>query len=388
MNILFVTGQFAGSARDRALGGMARSVFKSAKAMQDRGHRVCILTVDAMDKEWDYQGISVISVEAYYNNKDKSTIKFLYDVFKREFVIQRKIHELHKKEHIDIIQYTGWFGIGLLHYSKIPAVMRISSYTRAEFPNEFSKERFWLLSKIELLAANRMNYVFGPGKNVVREVEKDLRKKVGVIETPYESEKVESAIPTCAKKIDGRKYILFFGRLSIEKGIYVIDKIIYRILKQYPDICFVFAGLITTNNGERIDDRIKRSAAEFRERIIFSGVVPRGELTYLIRNASFIIMPSILDNFPNTCAEAMDEGKVVIGTDGSSLEQFITDGYNGLLAKPGDAESLYKKIVQVMNMSQDEKQEMGNCAKECVKKWNIKDYSKKMERIYERLVRQ
>lgn len=388
MNILFVTGQFAGSARDRALGGMARSVFKSAKGMQDRGHRVCILTVDAVSKEWNYQGIPIISVEAYYDNKDMSSIRLIYNVMQREYLIEEKIRELHKKEKIDVIQYTGWFGIGLLHYSKIPAVMRISSYTKVMLKRDYSRSRCCLLSALEILAAKRMNYVFGPGKKVAQEFEKDLHRKVKVIETPYVRELDHCVIPACAKKIDGRKYILFFGRLSIEKGIYVIDKIIYRILKQYPDIYFVFAGLITTNNGERIDDRIKRSAAECRERIIFSGVVPRGELTYLIRNASFIIMPSILDNFPNTCAEAMDEGKIVIGTDGSSLEQFITDGYNGLLAKPGDAESLYKKIVQVMNMSQDEKQEMGNCAKECVKKWNIKDYSKKMERIYERLVRQ
>lgn len=388
MNILFVTGQFACGPRDRTLGGMAKSVFKSARGMQDRGHQVFILTVDDRDKEWDYQGIPVISVGAYYDNRDKSNVKFLYDVLHREYVIERKIKELHEKKCIDVIQYTGWFGIGLLHGNKIPAVMRISSYTKAEFPNEYARKRFWLLSKLELLAAKRMNFVFGPGEKVAHEVEMDLGKKVGVIETPYESEISECRIPVCMKRINGRRYVLFFGRLSIEKGIYVIDEIIYRILKQYPDLYFVFAGLVTTNDGERIDDRLRRSAAEYKERIIFSGVVPRGELIYLIQNADFIVMPSILDNFPNTCAEAMDEGKIVIGTDGSSLEQFITDGYNGLLAEPGDAESLYQKVVQVMNMGRDERLGMENHAKERVKKWNIKEYSMKIEKIYIKLIKQ
>lgn len=171
MNILFVTGQFAMNSRDKSLGGMALSVFKGAKGLQNRGHQVCILTVDSTDKEWDYQGVPVISIDVYYNNKDNYNIRFLWDVLKREYTIEKAICKLHRKWHIDIIQYTGWFGIGLFHYHKIPAVMRISSYTKAEFKNEFSLSRYWLLSKLELLAARRMNYVFGPGKNVAFEVE-------------------------------------------------------------------------------------------------------------------------------------------------------------------------------------------------------------------------
>lgn len=387
MNILFVTGQFARNSRDRALGGMARAVFKGARGMQDRGHQVRILTVDVLNKEWDYQGIPVISVEAFFDNKEKSTVKLLCDVIHREYAIEKKIQELHEKERIDIIQYTGWFGIGLFHYSRIPAIMRISSYTKVMLKRDFSWGRCRLLSVFEVLAAKRMNFVFGPGKYIAHEFTKDFHKKVGVIETPYVREESACSVPACARKIKDKQYILFFGRLSIEKGIYVIDEIIYRILKQYPNLYFVFAGLITVNQGERIDERIRRSAAEFKERVIFSGVVPKGELVYLIQNADFIVMPSVRDNFPNTCAEAMDEGKLVIGTDGSSLEQFITDGYNGLLAQPDDAESLYQKIVQAMTMERNEKAEIEANAKEWVKKWNIEEYSMKMEKLYERIIK-
>ena len=193
-------------------------------------------------------------------------------------------------------------------------------------------------------------------------------------------------MPVCAKKLKDKQYILFLGRLSIEKGIYVIDEIIYRILKQYPNLYFVFAGLITVNDGKRIDEQIKRSAAEYKERVVFSGVVPRGELVYLIQNADFVVMPSVRDNFPNACAEAMDEGKLIIGTDGSSLEQFIIDGYNGLLAKPDDAESLYQKIAQAMSMDQTNKHKIESNAKEWVKRWNIEDYSMKMEKMYKKII--
>lgn len=386
MNILFVTGQFASNARDCALGGMARSVFKSAVGLQGRGHSVRILTADRVDRRWIYQGIPVISVTTRFDIKGGNDIRFLWDILSREYILEKKIWELHAEEPIDIIQYTGWFGIGLFHDNKIPAVMRISSYTRAEFPNEFSRSRYRILSKLELFAAKRMNFVFTPGKNVALAVEKDLHKKVAVIETPYISEKVDSSNKNDEFEIADKRYVLFFGRLSIEKGIYVIDKVLYRMLKQFPDIYFVFAGLLTVNQGEPIKERLEKSAAEFKERLIFCGVVPQEELVHLIQGAEVILMPSIMDNFPNTCAEAMDRGKIVIGTDGSSLEQFIIDGHSGLLAKPGDSESLYRKFLQAMALSEAEKKRIERNAQRRVKKWNLEDYSAKMESLYERVI--
>ena len=57
MNILFVTGVFAENKWDTALGGMANAVYKSAIGMQQRGHRVRVLTVDDIDRRWCYQEI-------------------------------------------------------------------------------------------------------------------------------------------------------------------------------------------------------------------------------------------------------------------------------------------------------------------------------------------
>lgn len=70
-----------------------------------------------------------------------------------------------------------------------------------------------------------------------------------------------------------------------------------------------------------------------------------------------------MDNFPNACVEAMYFSRRVIGTDGASFEQLITDGKNGLLCKPGDSKSLLNKIDYAMSMSEDEKLRMEEMAK-------------------------
>ena len=138
MNILFVTGVFAENKWDTALGGMANAVYKSAIGMQQRGHRVRVLTVDDIDRRWCYQGIEVISVKAEHGLEKRLLINNLFCILKREFRLEHKIALLHKEENIDIIQYTGWFGVGLFHFSKIPSIMRISSYTKIQLINNYS----------------------------------------------------------------------------------------------------------------------------------------------------------------------------------------------------------------------------------------------------------
>jgi glycosyltransferase involved in cell wall biosynthesis len=53
-----------------------------------------------------------------------------------------------------------------------------------------------------------------------------------------------------------------------------------------------------------------------------------------------VVLPSLIDNLPNACLEAMALGKPVVGTRGASFEEMIRDGETGFLVPAGDAEAL------------------------------------------------
>ncbi len=381
MNIVFVTGDFA--INDKSiLGGMAGAVYKSALGMQMLGHDVRILAVSNRNKEWKYNGLEVISVQAQNALSEASVVKSLYYILQREIIIQKQIKLLDNRKRIDIIQYTGWFGIGLLHYNNIPAVMRVSSYTKIQLVNNYSKKKKLLFSAVEYFAAKRMNFIFAPSKLMSDGIEKDLGKKVGIIETPFLKDKVELDDTIYKRKLNNKKYILFFGRMSVDKGIFVIAEAICKILCTNPNIYFVFAG----GADDNIAKTLKKASGENKNRVMLLGVLSKNKLEPVIQNAEMILMPSLADNFPNGCAEAMALGKIVIGTNGSSLEQFIEDGVNGLLADIGDVDSLYRCIVKVLNMDDEKKVSISKRAEKRIEELNLEHYSKRIEKIYEKII--
>lgn len=386
MNILFVTGLFAKNEKDTALGGMAYAVYKSALGMQKCGHTVRILTISNRNRNWYYRGLRVISIRACSGIEQDQIWDVWIDTIKRETCIQKAIESLNQDEPIDIIQYVGWFGVGLFHANQIPAVMRVSSYTKVQLVHNYPKGKRYLLQGIEYLAAKRMDYVFAPSRIMAAGIRKDIKRKVGVIETPFLQEETEWDNSLLQTKLKNKIYLLYFGRMSVDKGILVIKDILYSILKKYPQIHFVFAGNSWKHNGVAIEKELLDEAREYNNRIIFLGVVPKEQLQPIIRHAEMILIPSLIDNLPNSCGEAMALGRIVIGTDGSSLEQFIEDGKNGFLTVPGDGDSLCSCVERVLKMDELEKRKISERAQGTMKKFDLESYSKRMEKLYHKII--
>ena len=106
----------------------------------------------------------------------------------------------------------------------------------------------------------------------------------------------------------------------------------------------------------------------------------------IIENAYACILPTRTDNLPNTVSEAMTLGKIVISSDKTSVEQLITDGYNGFLSEIDNVEELYQKIKHVMKLSGAERREIENRAKERVKALTPENVYQNMMDIYKETI--
>jgi len=134
-----------------------------------------------------------------------------------------------------------------------------------------------------------------------------------------------------------KDYVVYFGRLSPEKG---IDTLV-RAAKSIPHTRVLIVG----------DGPSMTELEELRERTGASNVelvgrMERDQLLSLVAESKFVVLPSVWpENFPYALLEAFAVGKAAIGSRIGGIPELIIDGVTGLLVEPGDPSDLGEKMA-------------------------------------------
>jgi glycosyltransferase involved in cell wall biosynthesis len=197
---------------------------------------------------------------------------------------------------------------------------------------------------------------------------------VAIIETPFilDIAKQNYDYKIFNTHLINKKYLLFFGTIGLLKGCGLIRDIIFDLFQRNSNIYFVFVGKSKNHLGYQkgidIMDQIKQAASSYLNRVIHFDPLSHDQLYPIIENSYAVVLPSIIDNFPNTCLEAMAHKRVVIGANGSSFEQLIDNGINGFLFQKGNARDLLKVIEIALLLSNKERSLIGEKAYERILK--------------------
>lgn len=137
-------------------------------------------------------------------------------------------------------------------------------------------------------------------------------------------------------------YLLFFGRLSPEKGVDVLLRAFDRSCPSLPqDMRLVIVG----DGPER--EQLEWLARELpcSGRIEFAGYQTGDSLQAYVEKASLVIVSSRWrENMPYSVIEAFAAGTPVIGTNIGGIPELVTEGETGFVCEPGDVESLAEAI--------------------------------------------
>ncbi len=387
MNILYAANTYV----DRGIpkDGFPIYLYKVSHALKDLGHTPVIVYCSDRDSFRIEDGIKIYGVRCRSVKTAYSWVNALFASICKSYSLNKRLKELVKLENIDVIQFTSLNAISLLYHGKIPAVMRLSSYTRKTNPtfDTLDRQTVFMASLLEILAGKRCSAVFAPSNVTAKAYQKDSRKRTYVIETPYIQDVKTYDNSFYDTYLEGKKYVLFFGRLYYAKGITIIAEILEKFLEDHEDYYFVFVGDALAINGKSAVDIIVEGAGKYRKQVMSFKSLEHKKLYPVIQNAEFVIMPSIIDNLPNTCIEAMALSKVVIGTDGASFEQLIEHQSSGLLCKIGDSRDLLEKMNAAAAMDVQEKQEMGKRAQESIMRLKPEVVVKKLVRFYEAVIK-
>ena len=161
--------------------------------------------------------------------------------------------------------------------------------------------------------------------------------------------------------------VTFIGRLEMRKGVLDLADAIPHVLDRHPDARFQLVGrsLEHPRTDEDIRTLMERRLAAYDDRVDFLGLVPYETIPDLLTQSDVCVFPSLWENFPNVCLEAMTAARGVVGSARGGMAEMLDDGRVGNVVEPGNAPALADAILDLLNHP-DRRKEYGAAARQRV----------------------
>lgn len=376
-------------------GGLANYIFRLAISLIKLDHTPIIIVTSDFNEVINFKGIEVHRVDAVFKQKHIpwnitliQMINRAFSYLNMSFQINKYIRRLHNQNPFDIIQYTHLMGLGMFRIKTIPSIIRLSSHTpsamEAHGVKNFRRQQYiW-----EKIAMRRTDGIFGPSQMICSIVSKELRRPVKMIESPFINDiEVEDNL-VYENYLLNKKYLLFFGTIELLKGVGTIGRTLRKIFSKHSMIYFVFIGKDNgLPDGKPLVPQLFVMAGEYKDKVIYLDKLHHEQLYPIIKNSIAVVLPSRIENFSNACIESMAHKRIVIGTRGTSFEQLIEDGKSGFLCEVDDEKSLLNAVNKVMNLSQKERDQIGQKAWERIQELHPNIVVNKLLEYYAEIIK-
>lgn len=174
-----------------------------------------------------------------------------------------------------------------------------------------------------------------------------------------------------------QNYILYYGRLSEEKGVETVLKalqsaksdIAFKIVGSGPDYKSLSEQIISLNLSEKAE---------------LLGPKYGAELKNIINQAKAVILPSMWpENMPYCLLESMASKKAVIAARSGGMPELIKNQENGFLFTAGDYKNLADIIDNLANFNLDE---IGKKARKSIEHLNPNNHYKQMINLFQEVI--
>jgi glycosyltransferase involved in cell wall biosynthesis len=172
--------------------------------------------------------------------------------------------------------------------------------------------------------------------------------------------------------------LLFTGRVCPEKGVHVLLEAMKRVRAAEPGATLLVAGPIANQPPSPLSfskpdawlrelealrpdyrERLRSAAEAHGDRVRLLGPVPNDQLAPYYAIADVFVHPAIWNEpFGMTLTEAMACGCPVVSTRAGGIPEIVREGETGLLADPGDPDTLADALLELLR-DPDRAKEMG-----------------------------
>lgn len=379
-------------------GGLGNAVFRLATALIDHGQEVLVIRPGEKAGDTDLKGARVLTVDCrrpswhgVINRLSLGQFDMGLHMVHLARSLGATIARTQAEKPLDLAHFSNLGGISLFCEPGLPHVIRISSDTPSDrnaggYDNQ-NRLAMFQQERLEAWAIRRADGVYGPSRHHAEIAGRRYRRPIEVIRPPVFSETGERDDSVFREKLGKEPYLLFFGRLNRLKGLLVLAEILQPLLAAHPGLRLVVIGREHAgHDGMSMKDYLSLKAGQVAERLIMLDPLPHPRLYPIIENAIAVILPSLVDNLPNTMLESMMLGKVVIGTRGTGMDELIEDGINGLLCRPGDPDDLLRIVERCLSMPEVSRRDLGRAAPQAIQELRPEKTIPPLLEFFERIV--
>ena len=351
------------------LGGIARFTQTKAQAMAAMGHNVHVIARSNSSNSVDFEdGVWVHRIVAKGQPlaERAAALKVPQSHWDQSRTFLDEIDRISTHRHVDIVEAPIWNvpGIAVLLSGRYKLVTSLQTTLKLSLPSrpDLLRDENILKTLVDPLVAlehfviAHSDRVLAISHGIAEEVETayglrldPMRLTVSYLGMP-DWAKTTSAKPPVDR--DQKLAILFVGRLEKRKGIDVLLEIIPRLCAKYPHLHFDIVGddAIPMENGETYRKIFEGLHANLLGlQVQFHGKLSDEQLKAKYAACDIFVAPSRFESFGLIFLEAMIFAKPVVACVGGGTSEIVLDGKTGLLAEPGNAESLYQAVERLIN---------------------------------------
>jgi glycogen(starch) synthase len=356
MRIAFLTAEYPSEQPD--YGGVATYVRRMARLLVEHGHEpeVFVPSQDRSQIVCD-EGILVHKVnwtELYHrilwfqgrvevllrSSIGSSAVRCILRARSLAVALERR-HELAP---FTLVQSTDYEGVGLFVRRRFGRVHVVRCSHSPDLYNECEQRRCrheTLRGYVERHIMRSADAVYAPSKYLAEHFRRDYQIDVKVIRPPKYLEQA----PTTTLAIPlPERFLLHFGELRKRKGTDLLARALPLAWVEAPGLTMVWTGRYWK---DEIFDSWIGLWGQRAKQVHVTGPLPRAQTYAVLQRADAAVLPSVVDNLPNTVIESLMLGVPVIGTRGASIDELVEEGKTGHLVEVGDAQGLADALVRM-----------------------------------------
>lgn len=316
---------------------------------------------------------------------DKHGVRKLYQstLLDEVYTFSDNAEKIAGHETFDLIHAHDWTsylaGVRAKYISGKPLILHVHATAFDQAAGNNVDSEVYKIEKQAFDVADTIVTVSNFTKQLVIEKYGINPQKIDVVHNGIVIHRQEKHAPTLQElKSQGKKIVLYHGRITIQKGVDYFINAAVKVLEYNPDVIFVISG-----KGDMAGQIMQQvGALGLSQKVLFAGALWDKERDQMYQSVDLLVMPSVSEPFGLVPLEAIQHGAPSLISKQSGVSEVIT---HVLKVDFWDVDEMANKILSTLKYPVMHKQLVDEGCKE-VHHITWAKASEKIINIYNRLV--